>query len=367
MKITNFKKYPLLIAVSIFLALSGCDGTTGITSDSGIGAETPASVQPVYDTNTSALIGDGSTTFSNSTRNVVTDNNGYIYVAYHGTNGIYVSMSKDSGTTFTTPIQISPSNQQVSIAVSNNGTVYVAWLDAGSVFLSRSLDGGVTYTIPVNLGSLGGGSGIHMDTDGSNIYILQQGGAQVAYSNDNGENFSLTAIGGAAFSDVRVDKNNHYVYVTTDNPTIVYYVSTDFGDTFSSAVIPGGDIFYSTTAISSGINGRYIFVSGSGTDAYRIDLDTETSTHLVFGQNTTSQGRSLSADSLGNLVDGYPNGTSVYFAISYNLGNTFLTAIEVDVDSSDISVTIDPVNNKVVVAYHKQGQVYVKTYAGLLL
>jgi len=366
MKLINFKIVPLVLAGFAFFILSGCDGTTGTSSDTGLVSGTEP-VKPIYDTNTSALIGDGSTTFSNSSRNVVTDSNGYIYVAYHGTNGIYVSMSKDSGTTFTTPIQISTANEQVSISVSTNGTVYVAWVDAGSVFLSRSLDGGATYTIPVDLGSLGGGSSVHMDTDGSNIYMIQQAGGEVAYSNDNGENFSITALNtGAAFSDIRVDKNNHYVYVTTDDPTIYYYVSTDFGDTFSSAVVPGGSIFYSTTAISSGINGRYIFVSGDSTNAYRIDLDTNTSTQLVFGQNDSSQGRSLSADSFGNVVDGYFNGTTVYFAVSYNLGDTFSTAIEVDVDSSDISVTIDPVNNKVVVAYHKQGQVYVKTYAGLL-
>ncbi len=155
-----------------------------------------------------------------------------------------------------------------------------------------------------------------------------------------------------------------------DTPTISYYVSTDFGETFSSQILPGGGIFYSTTALSSGINGRYLFVSGSATEAFRIDLDTNTSIPLVFGNNTQSQGRSLVADSLGNIVDGFfndTNVTSVYFAVSPNLGDTFSDAIKVDENSTNISVEIDPVNNKVVVAYEKDAQVYVKTYVDMLL
>jgi len=50
MKITNFKMYPLMIAVSAFLALSGCDGTTGISSDTGIVASAPAPETPVPET-----------------------------------------------------------------------------------------------------------------------------------------------------------------------------------------------------------------------------------------------------------------------------------------------------------------------------
>lgn len=46
MKLTNFKMYPLMIAASAFLALSGCDGTTGISSDTGLAAPAPAPVPP---------------------------------------------------------------------------------------------------------------------------------------------------------------------------------------------------------------------------------------------------------------------------------------------------------------------------------
>lgn len=48
MKLTNFKIYPLMIATSAFLALSGCDSTTGISSDKGLAAPvlTPTPVPP---------------------------------------------------------------------------------------------------------------------------------------------------------------------------------------------------------------------------------------------------------------------------------------------------------------------------------
>ncbi len=52
MKLTNFKMYPLMIAVSAFLALSGCDGTTGISSDTGLVAPATA---PVPDAATSTV------------------------------------------------------------------------------------------------------------------------------------------------------------------------------------------------------------------------------------------------------------------------------------------------------------------------
>lgn len=369
MKLTNLNIIPFMVTAFILLALNGC-GKTGTSSDTGI-------INSSYDTNTSVLIGDGSTSLSNTSRNVAIDSSGNIYVAYHGTTGIYVTMSKDSGTTFSTPIQVSTTNAQVSIAVSNVGTVYVSWIEAGNIVLSRSLDGGLTYTIPSDIGaSFNSSSSVHMATDGLNIYIIPQSGSQLFYSNDNGENFSVSSTSSGAFTDIRVDKNNHYVYVGVDTPTLSYSVSTDFGETFSSPITPGGSIYYSTYAISSGINGRYLFTSGGplmgpSTAAYRIDLDTNTSTLLVFGQNTTSQGRSLSADSFGNVVDGYSsndiNGSSVSFAVSHNLGDTFSDAIRVDDNSTNISVGIDPLNNKVVVAYEKDTQVYVKTYAGMLL
>ncbi len=44
MKLTHFKIVPFILAGTALLALSGCDGTTGISSDSGIGADTSAPV-----------------------------------------------------------------------------------------------------------------------------------------------------------------------------------------------------------------------------------------------------------------------------------------------------------------------------------
>ena len=46
MKLTNFKMYTLMIAAFALFAFSGCDGTTGISSDSGISTTPPVVVPP---------------------------------------------------------------------------------------------------------------------------------------------------------------------------------------------------------------------------------------------------------------------------------------------------------------------------------
>lgn len=60
MKLTNFKMYPLMVATIAFLALSGCDGSTGIPSDTGLVAPAstpviPPDETPVPDSATSTI------------------------------------------------------------------------------------------------------------------------------------------------------------------------------------------------------------------------------------------------------------------------------------------------------------------------
>jgi hypothetical protein len=75
------------------------------------------------------------------------------------TDMIMFSSSANSGQTWSTPIQISPSDQNggvqgSQVAVGPDGTIYVAWQVAyvggtRRVYLSRSYDAGVTFTAPV--------------------------------------------------------------------------------------------------------------------------------------------------------------------------------------------------------------------------
>ena len=64
MKITNFKIVPSYTYSSALLALSGCDGTTGTISDSGIGTEIPA---PTPDAGTSTVTADPTSVAANGT------------------------------------------------------------------------------------------------------------------------------------------------------------------------------------------------------------------------------------------------------------------------------------------------------------
>ncbi|NOR55222.1 MAG: hypothetical protein GQ531_03345 [Sulfurovum sp.] len=335
------------------------DGTNDSSS-----ATVSITVNQLNDINTSVLIGDGTTSISNTTRNVAVDDQGNIFVAYHSTTGIYVAKSIDNGHTFDTPILITNVNSEVEI--STNGTqIFIAWVEVGQAMLSISSDIGETYGSPINAGLISSPQ-VHMAADGSNIYLLSQNSNFILYSNDNGLTFTQNTLAGGVYSDVHVDPVSQDVFAQTDTATLYYQESLDFGATFSNRITPGGAIMYSTAAISSGDNGRYLFVSGVDTDAFKIDLDTQTSTALVFGNNTAVQGRTLSADGLGNVVDGYQSGTSSAMAVSQDLGETFAAEIIVNADSQNLSVAIDSARKKVVAAYTKAGQVYVNTYDGLL-
>lgn len=318
----------------------------------------------------SVLIGDGLTSNSNTTRNVAVDDQGNIYVVYHSDTGIYTAKSTDHGQTFENPILLSNVNKEVEISTNGN-QIFIAWVEGAQAMVSHSFDSGETYSIPVNAGAVSS-SQVHMDTDDSNVYLISQNGHNFLYSNDNGLTFTQKNIApDEAYSDVRVDPVSKDVFVQTDDPMIMYFESFDFGSTFSNAIFPSGSIYYSTVAISSGINGRYLLISGHDIDgnigkAYRVDLDSQLSTELIFAENTSVFGRTLAADRLGNVVDGYQNGSATYFAVSQDLGNNFATAIKVSDDSEHLSIAIDDIGKRVVAIYTKNGQVYVNTYDCLL-
>ena len=383
-------------ALAVILVMSGCSGKgNGEATDytfsgdpdgslvlNGTGVEDDGNTA-VCTTNDTLFVGEmGTTLHSSTSRNIAIDSEGIIYVAYHGPDGINVISSFDGGETFSAPVQITPDNYEVSINVSNDNTVYLAWVNSSSssVYFTKSVDRGATFETPKVIGSTEDDERtVHIASDQQHIYILTVRGWTLYVSHDNGSTFSEINVSqnGAAYADVRVDRATHKVYVQTDDPILRYYVSTDYGDTFSSVREPGGAIFYSTSAFSGYGNGAYLFVSGSsfdggdGTAAYRIDLDANTSEELVFGDNQVEEGRSLAADDIGNVVDGYQkedaNGTiTSYFAVSQNIGENFDAEVKVDENATDISVAINSPCSNVIVAYTKDEKVHVKTYVNRL-
>lgn len=238
--------------------------------------------------------------------------------------------------------------------------------------VSRSLDGGQTFSPPVTAGATGAGS-VHMATDAAYVYLIDQNGNGFFRSSDNGLTFASVSIGaGQVFSDVHVDPANGNVMLQVDNPIVKYYISTDNGATFGPQTLPnpGGDIYYSVSALSSGTGGRYLFVSGGGlgtgdADGLRVNLADNTSQIFTFGTNSAAGGRSLSADNCGNVVDGYVSGTNVAYHVSHDLGVSFDPQVTVAAAAAS-SVFINKTNGDILFLYESAGQIYLNVYTGEL-
>ncbi|MCP4707655.1 MAG: hypothetical protein GY869_03435, partial [Planctomycetes bacterium] len=323
------------------------------------------SAAPLYTNVQVSDVGVGNTiSYSNTTRNVVVSQLGTIYVVYHGDNGIYAARSTDRGQTYSSTVQISAFDGAAEIAVASDGTVYVAWVEDGNFMFSRSLDNGATFSAPVSIGNTESNTA-HMNTSGSYVYLIDRTGVDLLVSGDNGASFTQHPASPTAriFSDVHVDPGNGDVIVVTDDPVVRYLISTDQADSFDPEVQPGGDIYYSTTAASISQGGRYVFISGNGTNAYRLDIEAGTSTQLIFGLAGDSQ-RSFAATrcDVPYVVDGFVNGTTASYAVSLDIGNTFNPEVLVSNTSPHISVTINQATNDIVVAHESGGQVFVSIY-----
>jgi len=311
---------------------------------------------------------DKSLSIANTSRSLAVGVDGTVYAVYiSAADGIRVARSATRGQSFQASVQVSASGASPEIAVSSTGIIYVAWVTGSNAMVSRSLDGGQTFSAPVTAGATTAVS-VHMATDAAYIYLIDQQGNNFFRSTDNGLTFSLISINASqVFSDVHVDPDNGAVVLQVDNPTVKYYISTDNGATFGAQTLPnpGGGIYYSVGTLSSGSGGRYLFVSGSGTDALRINLADNSSQSLTFGSNSSNQGRSLSADICGNVVDGYVSGTDVAYHVSHDLGATFDPQVTVATTLSS-SVFINKTNGDILFLYQSAGQIYLSVYSGEL-
>ncbi|MBW7904168.1 MAG: DUF11 domain-containing protein [Phycisphaerae bacterium] len=317
---------------------------------------------PVSDSGT-----DNSLNYPNTARKVACGPDGTIYAAYYSdTGGIRVARSTNRGASFLPSVQVNAVAAQAEIAVDVNGVVHVAWADADGVHYSRSTDGGSSFSAPTVVNATPASS-VHVAVDAPWVYIVPRDGDVLYRNGSNGTGaWSSTAIDAPrVFADVHVDLNSHDVIVVTDDPTVRMYVSADRGATFAPAVEPGVSIFYSTAVFVASESGRHLFMSGSGTDAVRINIDTNVVTNLTFGETTLPQGRTLSVNTLGNVIDGYVSNTDVVFAVSADDGATFDAPVVVAA-ANTLSVAINTANGDVVAIYEVGGEIFCNVYGGLV-
>lgn len=303
---------------------------------------------------------------SNTTRKLAVSSNGSVYAVFYGATGIWVAKSTNRGASFSSATQVSTDNKQPEIGTSADGSVYVIWNSGSSYVISKSTDSARTWSAPVTVGTASGGQA-HIAIDGDYIYAIGQSGTTLYVSNNAGATWSTTVVGSSqAFADVHVDKISHAVYVFTDNPSVYWYVSTDRGVTLSAREVTGKSVFYSVGALTSTQSSKYFYMVGSGSNLERINLSDKSVETKTVSSTSDSQGRSLAADSCGNVITGHKSGSDLYFQYSTDSGATFSSQEMVVALATRANASINTNNGDVLFLYEKGGHIFLSTYSGLL-
>ncbi len=328
---------------------------------------------PVSDSGADNTLADG-----NTARKVAVAPDGTIYVVYHSaTNGVRVARSIDRGQTFQASIQLDTANGDPEVTVDQNNVVYVAWISGGGiggpgteVKLSRSTNKGVTFSTPTTVGTTPGAGTVHMAVSSPYVYIISRLGTTLFVNSNSGVGaFTATTVDSSvrAYSDVHVDPLTGVVYVQDDDPNVLYFTSTDHGQTFSAAQNPGYDVWYSTTASSFNATDKFLYINGGPLDPFnqaaslRINLNNNSITSTPFTDTDTSSSRSLAADELGNVISGFVTGADVKYEISTDKGVSVGTAVVVGAGEY-ISLAINPIYGDIIATYSSGGSVYVSVY-----
>ncbi|MET4074075.1 T9SS type A sorting domain-containing protein [Hymenobacter sp. UYCo722] len=306
---------------------------------------------------------------ANTSRNVAVDNTGAIYVVFSGSTGIRVAKSTTRGQSYSASVLITTQNSEAEIHAASNGTIYVAWSNGTTVGFSYSTTAGASFSAPVTLGS---GGPAHISSFGSNVYVLPQGGSVLFRNGSNGMGaFSTTTMSRSyVYADVFAHPQTGDVYVVADDPTLYLLKSTNAGASFASVAINPATalIYYSSYTLSVGPMGSFIFGGGNsdnGNTGYKINVANGTAPSIVLANNSDAQGRTLVSDEFGNFVDGYYNGGSVGFRVSYNQGNTFQPAVTVATATSQ-NLARNPSFQDVVSVYTTPSGVFSTVYGNIL-
>ena len=312
---------------------------------------------------------------ANTSRNIATDQLGNIYVVFTGSEGIRVAKSTNRGERFLSSILVANFNSEPEIAINSQGIIFVSWVEGTNIKLSRSEDQGASFSTGISIGSaaisqiaLEQFETVHIATFDSNVYISDRAGENIYINTNNGiGSFTNIKLPNFAYSDVLTDLNG-IVYAPRDNPTLDLFQSTDNGNSFNQKVLdPANAVYFSSYTLSDGPCGTFIFVAGSDSTGYKIDLTDGTTSQILFGNNgVTSHARTLFADSQGTIIDGYQNiSGELVMSVSFNQGETFNTPIVI-ANGSSHNIDRNTKYNDVVVAYSSNGQVYVSVYNDVL-
>jgi Bacterial Ig-like domain (group 3)/OmpA-like transmembrane domain/Abnormal spindle-like microcephaly-assoc'd, ASPM-SPD-2-Hydin/Divergent InlB B-repeat domain len=320
---------------------------------------------PLYsDVPVSDIGTDNTLANSNTSRKLAIGADGTIYALFRSpTNGIRVARSTNRGQSFSPSVQVSTDNAEAELAIATDGDLHVAWVSSGSIVHSISRDGGVTYSAPVTAGSTASAS-VHMAVDGDRVYLIPRAGNVVFRSSDDGATFAQTSTGSSyAFADVFVDPVSRDVLVVADNPSTFFYVSTDFGQTFSGPTATGKSVFYSVGAFAPTDSGRYLFMAGSSTNLERFEIDTPAYFTATVPATAGSTTRSLSADMFGNVVTGYLESGALKFEQSNDLAATFGAPTTVVSGAARANAAINVISGDILFLYEKNNQIYLSTYS----
>ncbi len=172
-----------------------------------------------------------------------------------------VASSLNRGQSFQPSVLLS-NNAATYVAVETQGTsnVYVAWVSAGSAFLSVSTNSGATFSTPQTVTtSAVNFRGIDLAALGSNVYVQGSGGdnSLVFRNNTNGiGSYTSASVDSLAYRKLEVDPVTGDVYSIGDYSDVLFSKSTDSGATFpvDSASSRGPSVSHGSTAVSFGLH-----------------------------------------------------------------------------------------------------------------
>ncbi len=323
---------------------------------------------------TKVLVSDSGATntlgSANTSKNIAVAPNGMIGVVYVGSSGVRFAKSVNRGQSFLPSVKLSSAtNGEAEINLAANGNIYI--VHDNKIYISS--DEGNTFV--TNTFSSSGVAYPHVTSYGDNVYVSNVAKVFRNFNNGLDTFYSYQIPASYAFADIFADPSNGNVFVPADNPTIFLNKSVTSADTFVNIpVTPTKSVFYSSYALSYGSLGTYLFAaggplgSGNSTDGLKFDLATGTNSSLTYAPNTGPTDRTLTADDLGDLVDGYRSGNRFAFRVSQNFGTSFDTT-QFFLDSAvNHNIAINTFTQDVVRAYTgNNGKIYVDVLQGLLL
>jgi hypothetical protein len=317
---------------------------------------------------TKVLVSDSGTTntlgSANTSKNIALAPNGMIGVVYVGSTGVRFAKSVNRGQSFLPSVKLSSATSgEAEINLAANGNIYI--VHSNKIYISS--DEGNTFIS--NTFSSTGVSIPHVTSYGDNVYISSV--AKVFRNFDNGLDtfYSFQIPGSHVFADIFADPATGNVFVPSDNPVVSLHKSVTEADTFVKIPVnPTISVYYSSYALCNNSSGSYLYAAGSGSNGLKFDLNSGSNSSLTYGNNTGSTDRTLAADDLGDLVDGYRSGTDFVFKVSKDYGTNFDTTQHFLDSALTHNLAINTFTQDVVRAYGAtDGKVYIDVLQGLLL